>query len=222
MIGAGGFEFPLQLATDFLSFESLRDAELALMDIDPRTLARTERLLGRVVEGHSLPTRISATTDRRVALAGADLVVCCFQVGGLDAYALDVEIPRRYGVDQTVGDTLGPGGIFRGLRTLTVLEGLVRDLGELCPDAWLLQYANPMAINCWYALDQGARVVGLCHSVHHTTEFLRNLLGVAPERWSYRAAGVNHQAWILEAHVAGEDVLPELRVALEQYGNGER
>ena len=222
MIGAGGFEFPLQLANDFLSFESLRDSELALMDINPLTLSRTERLLGRVVVGHDLPTRVSATTDRREALEKADLVVCCFQVGGLDAYALDIEIPRRYGIDQTVGDTLGPGGIFRGLRTLTVLEGLVAEMCELCPDATLLQYANPMAINCWYASSQGATTVGLCHSVHHTTEFLRQLLRAPEDGWAYRAAGVNHQAWILEATSNGRDVMPELRLALEQYGRGER
>ena len=222
MIGAGGFEFPLRLATDFLSFESLRDSELALMDINPVTLARTERLLGRVVEGHAFPTRVSATTDRREALAGADLVVCCFQVGGLDAYALDIKIPRRYGVDQTVGDTLGPGGVFRGLRTLTVLEELTADMRALCPDATLLQYANPMAINCWYASTQDVTTVGLCHSVHHTTEFLRSLLGVAKDVWAYRAAGINHQAWILEATSDGRDVLPELGLALDQYGRGER
>lgn len=222
MIGAGGFEFPLQLATDFLSFESLRDSELALMDIDPMTLARTERLLRRIVDAHELPTTVTATTDRREALAGAELVVCCFQVGGLDAYSLDIEIPRRYGIDQTVGDTLGPGGIFRGLRTMAVLEGLVADVVELCPEAWLLQYANPMAINCWYTLNHEVKVVGLCHSVHHTTEFLRSLLGAPRERWSYRAAGVNHQSWILEAKVDGRDVLPELGRALEEYGNGAR
>ncbi len=221
IIGAGGFEFPLQLATDFLSFESLRDSELALMDIDPRTLGRTERLLQHVVDSHSLPTRISATTDRRQALEGADLVVCCFQVGGLEAYALDIEIPRRYGIDQTVGDTLGPGGIFRGLRTMVVLESLVADMAEVCPQAWLLQYANPMAINCRLAYEHGARVVGLCHSVHHTTEFLRSLLRIPRQSWSYRAAGVNHQAWILEAKADGRDVLPELRLALARYGNGE-
>jgi alpha-galactosidase len=221
MIGAGGFEFPLRLATDYLSFESLRGCELALMDIDPLTLARTERLLGRVVQARGFPTRVTATTDRREALTSADLVVCCFQVGGLEAYSLDVEIPRRYGVDQTVGDTLGPGGIFRGLRTLTVLEGLVAEMAEACPGATLLQYANPMAINCWYAFSHGVTTIGLCHSVHHTTEFLRSLLGVSADAWSYRAAGVNHQAWILEAASNGRDVLPELRSALDRYGRGE-
>ena len=122
IVGAGGFEFPLTLGADFLSFESMRDAHLVLMDIDPVTLARTERHLRRVVDAHGLPARITATTDRRAALTGADIVVVCFQVGGVDAYALDIEIPRRYGIDQTVGDTLGPGGIFRGLRSMHALE----------------------------------------------------------------------------------------------------
>jgi alpha-galactosidase len=222
IIGAGGFEFPLQLATDFLSFESLIDVQLTLMDIDPITLARTERLVQRVVEGQRLPAVIEATTDRRAALAHADVVVVCFQVGGLEAYALDVEIPRRYGVDQTVGDTLGPGGVFRGLRSLNVLEGLVADMSDVCPDALLLQYANPMAINCWFAAAEGASTVGLCHSVQHTAESLRRILGVPPADWSFRAAGINHQAWFLEARIAGRDALSELREAVREYGRGER
>ena len=122
----------------------MRDAHLVLMDIDPVTLARTERHLRRVVDAHGLPARITATTDRRAALTGADIVVVCFQVGGVDAYALDIEIPRRYGIDQTVGDTLGPGGIFRGLRSMHALAPITRDMREVCPDALLLQYANPM------------------------------------------------------------------------------
>jgi alpha-galactosidase len=222
IIGAGGFEFPLQLATDFLSFESLIDVHLVLMDIDSATLARTERLVRRVVEGHRLPAIVEATTDRRVALTKADVVVTCFQVGGLDAYAMDVEIPRRYGLDQTVGDTLGPGGVFRGLRSLNVLEGLVHDMGDLCPGALLLQYANPMAINCWYAAGEGANTVGLCHSVQHTAELLRSLLDVTSAEWSFRAAGINHQSWFLEARSGGRDVLDELRKAVREYGRGER
>ena len=222
IIGAGGFEFPLTLGADFLSFESLRDAELVLMDIDPATLARTERHLRRVVETHDLPARITATTDRRAALTGADVVVCCFQVGGVDAYALDIEIPRRYGIDQTVGDTLGPGGIFRGLRSMHALAPICRDMQEVCPDALLLQYANPMAINCWYTSGEGIHTVGLCHSIQHTAEFLAGVVGAADGRWSFRAAGINHQSWLLEYRIDGRDALGELRDAVRAYARGER
>ena len=157
IIGAGGYEFPLQLMNDFLSFPSLQDAHYALMDIDPESLRRTERLARQLIEAHGLSARLEPTTERKEALAGADFVVVCFQVGGRDAYAVDMEIPRRYGVDQTVGDTLGPGGVFRGLRSMKALEEITRDMHDLCPDALLLNYANPMAINCWFASGQGIR-----------------------------------------------------------------
>jgi alpha-galactosidase len=222
IVGAGGFEFPLTLGADFLSFESLRDAHLVLMDIDPGTLARTEGHLRRVVDAHGLPARISATTDRRAALRGADVVVCCFQVGGVSAYALDVEIPRRYGVDQTVGDTLGPGGIFRGLRSMHALAEICRDMQELCPDALLLQYANPMAINCWFTSGEGIRTVGLCHSIQHTAEFLAGVVGATDGHWSFRAAGINHQSWLLEYRIDGHDALDRLRDAVRAYACGER
>jgi alpha-galactosidase len=222
VIGAGGYEFPLQLMNDFLSFESMRGSTFALMDIDPASLARTERLARRLVEAHQLPARIQPTTDRRQALAGADFVVTCFQVGGREAYAHDMEIPRAYGVDQTVGDTLGPGGVFRGLRSLPAFEEITRDMRDLCPDALLLNYANPMSINCWYAAGEGVRTVGLCHSVQHTADELAAIMGFAPGEWSFRAAGINHQAWMLEYRHRGRDVLPELREAVNAYNRGER
>ena len=202
IVGAGGFEFPLTLGADFLSFESMRDAHLVLMDIDPVTLARTERHLRRVVEAHGLPARITATTDRRAALTGADFVVVCFQVGGVDAYALDIEIPRRYGIDQTVGDTLGPGGIFRGLRSMHALEPITRDMREVCPDALLLQYANPMSINCWYTSGEGVRTVGLCHSVQHTADFLASVIGASPGELVVH--GRRHQPPVVAARVPPE------------------
>jgi alpha-galactosidase len=222
IVGAGGFEFPLRLGADFLSFESMRDAHLVLMDIDPGTLARTEGHLRRVVEAHGLPARITATTDRRAALTGADVVVVCFQAGGVEAYALDIELPRRYGIDQTVGDTLGPGGIFRGLRSMHALAPITRDMREVCPDALLLQYANPMSMNCWYTSGEGVRTVGLCHSVQHTADFLASVIGAPPGTASFRAAGINHQSWLLEYRVGGRDALAELRTAVLQYARGER
>lgn len=222
IVGAGGFEFPVTLMNDFLSFTSLQSAEFALMDIDPVTLGRTKRLTQGLVDTHKLPARITATTDLREALKGTDFVVTCFQAGGRDAYAFDVEIPRKYGVDQTVGDTLGPGGVFRGLRSMKALEEITRTMSEVCPDALLLNYTNPMSINCAFTSGEGIRTVGLCHSVQHTADELANILGYAPGEWSFRSAGINHQAWMLEFRHHGVDVLPELKAAVNAYARGER
>jgi alpha-galactosidase len=221
IIGAGGYEFPLQLMNDFLSYPSLRGATYVLMDIDPASLRRTERLAGRLVDAHGLPARVQATTDRRTALRGADFVVSCFQVGGREAYAVDMEIPRRYGVDQTVGDTMGPGGVFRGLRSMAALEEITRDMRDLCPDALLLNYANPMSVNCWFAAGEGIRTTGLCHSVQHTADELAAVMGLDDGAWSFRAAGINHQAWMLELRHHGQDVLPQLREKVPAYHRGE-
>src|SRR5215212_11518125 len=131
IVGAGGYVFPLRLVGDLLSFLELRDATIALMDIDADRLERTADAARELVDHHRFPTRIEATTDRRCALAGASHVVITFQVGGLDAYRRDVEIPRRYGLDQTVGDTLGPGGVFRFLRSAPVFQSIAADMHEL-------------------------------------------------------------------------------------------
>jgi len=222
VIGAGGYEFPLQLMNDFLSFSSTQDAHYALMDIDPASLARTERLARRLVDAHGLPATIDPTTDRATALNGADFVVVCFQVGGRDAYAVDMEVPRKYGLDQTVGDTLGPGGVFRGLRSMKALDEITRDMLRYCPDALLLNYANPMAINCWFTSGQGIRTTGLCHSVQHTADELASIMGLEDGTWSFRAAGINHQAWMLDFRHHGRDVMAELRAAVNEYHRGER
>ena len=169
IIGAGGYEFPLQLMNDFLSFPSLQDAHVRA---DGHRPAVAWRAPSGSRGGSSRRTACRRGSSRPpiapTALRGADFVVVCFQVGGRDAYAVDMEIPRRYGVDQTVGDTLGPGGVFRGLRSMKALEEITRDMRELCPDALLLNYANPMAINCWFALraghpDDGAVPLGPAH-----------------------------------------------------------
>jgi alpha-galactosidase len=222
IVGAGGYTFPVRLMNDFLSFPSLGDAHYTLMDIDPVPLDRTARLSQRIIDSHHLPARITTTTDLRESLRGADFVVTCFQVGGLKAYAPDVEIPRRYGVDQTVGDTLGPGGIFRGLRSLKAFDEITQAMKEICPDALLLNYANPMSINCAFAAGTGVKTIGLCHSVQHTADELANILGYADGDWSFRSAGINHQAWILEFRHFGRDVMPELRDAVNAYHRGER
>lgn len=222
IIGAGGYEFPLQLMNDFLAFPSLQDAEFALMDIDRDAAERTARLAGEISGAHQLPAKITATDDLDEALAGTGFVVTCFQAGGREAYAYDVEIPRRYGVDQTVGDTLGPGGVFRGLRSMKALDEITAAMLARCPDAVLLNYTNPMSINCLFAAGTGIRTVGLCHSVQHTADELGAIMGYAPGSWSFRSAGINHQAWILEFRHEGRDVLDEVHAAVNAYHGGER
>lgn len=220
LIGAGGYVFPLRLIQDILAFPELQDSTFALMDIDASRLERTAGTARKLVERHKLPARIDSTTDRRQALDGADYVIITFQVGGLEAYKFDVEIPRAYGVDQTVGDTLGPGGIFRGLRTVAVLQEIATDMHELCPEALLIQYANPMAINSWAMNRLGINNVGLCHSVQGTSKMLAKTLEVPYEEVAFRAAGINHQAWFLEFKRGDEDLLPRIRDVMtrEHFG----
>jgi len=211
IIGAGGYVFPLTEVRDILSFPTLQDSTISLMDIDATRLERTARGAHGLVEMFNLPARIEVTTDRRQALKDADFVICTFQVGGLEAYKYDVEIPREYGIDQTVGDTLGPGGIFRGLRSAAVLIDMARDMHELCPDAILIQYANPMAINCWVTLECGINTIGFCHSVQGTSRMLAEEAGLPYDECSFVSAGINHQAWFIKFHHKGKDVLPLIR-----------
>ncbi|RCK71297.1 alpha-galactosidase [Desertihabitans brevis] len=211
IIGAGGFVFPFRLVGDLLSFPALRSARLHLMDIDAGRLAPVAAAARELVDHHGLDATVVETTDLRQALGGADFVIITFQVGGVEAYRHDVEIPRRYGVDQTVGDTLGPGGVFRFLRSVRAYDEIVEAAGELCPDATVINYANPMAMATGYLNARGLRTVGLCHSVQGTTRMLARTLGVPYEEVSYRCAGINHQSWVLEFRRGAEDLYPRLR-----------
>lgn len=211
IIGAGGFVFPLTIVRDVCSFPELRQSTISLMDIAPDRLERTAEGARALVDEFDLPTTIEPTTDRRQSLDGADFVVVTWQVGGLEAFRYDVEIPREYGVDQPVGDTLGPGGVFRGLRTIEALKGFCADVIEFCPHALVLNYANPMAINTWATYELGVNVVGLCHSIQGTSAMLAGDVGVPVEECNYRAAGINHQAWFIQFEHNGRDLLPVMR-----------
>jgi alpha-galactosidase len=217
-IGAGSVEFTRNLVGDILAFEELADAEIALHDIDAErleTAAGIARLVGR---GVGVEPNVTATLDRRAALDGASYVINSVQVGGLDATRRDYEVPLRYGLRQTIGDTLGIGGIVRALRTAPVMLGIGRDMAEVCPDAWLLNYTNPMAMLCWitYAGTPTARVVGLCHSVQHTTRQLAEIAGVPFEDVAFVGAGINHQSFILRFERDGEDLYPLVDAAIER------
>ena len=180
-IGAGSTVFTRNLIGDVLSLPELRDSTtFALMDIDPDRLRTSSVVADRLVAAHGAGARVEAMLDRREALDGADYVVTSFQVGGLDPSTLvDFEVPKRFGLRQTIADTLGVGGIMRGLRTIPVLLDVCRDMEEQCPDALLLQYVNPMAMLCWAVAEASPiRTVGLCHSVQHTAAELASDLGV--------------------------------------------
>ncbi|MGC9064385.1 MAG: alpha-glucosidase/alpha-galactosidase, partial [bacterium] len=148
-IGAGSVVFAKRLIMDILSYPELSNSEIALMDINRERLDLIYALTKKLIEKMNCNAKVTATLDRREALDGADYVINMIQVGGLEMFDKDCEIPRRYGIDQTVGDTIGPGGVFRGLRTIPVVLDIAKDMSELCPNALFINYSNPMAINCW-------------------------------------------------------------------------
>lgn len=212
-IGAGSVVFARNLTVDLLGFEALRDStELVLMDIDEDRLATAGTVARHVAAHFGAGARIETTTDRRAAVDGADYVVTMFQVGGYrPATVTDFEIPKRFGLRQTIADTLGAGGIMRGLRTIPVLLDLCREIEELAPDALLLQYVNPMVSNCWAIAEAtGVRTVGLCHSVQHTAWQIAKDVGVPPDELDYLCAGINHVAFYLRLRHGEEDVYPRL------------
>lgn len=211
IIGAGGYVFPLRLIGDLLSFPALRGSTLCLMDINAERLHPVADATRELINHHQLGAAVQETTDRREALRDAEFVIITFQVGGIDSYRHDVEIPRRYGVDQPVGDTIGPGGVFRFLRSASSYAEIVADARELCPNAQFINYANPMAMATGYLNALGVRAVGLCHSVQGTTRMLARALEVPYEEVAYRCAGINHQAWVLEFQRGNTDLYPQLR-----------
>jgi alpha-galactosidase len=212
-VGAGSVVFTRQLVNDLVGYPDLAGLELVLHDIDPARLAVAEGTAHRANETAGAHLGIRAEADRRRALEGADFVVNMVQVGGIDATRKDLEIPARYGLQQTIGDTTGVGGVFRGLRTFPFLSGLAADMLDVCPDAMLLNYTNPMAMNVWWlsVVAPELKAIGLCHSVYWTAHGLSELVGAPFDRVRYRAAGVNHQAWLLEWSLDGEDLYPRLR-----------
>ncbi len=215
LIGAGSIAFARRLIVDLLAFEELQDATYALVDIDPERLELSAELMRHIVATRGLPARVEAHTEARAALPGCDAVITMINVGE-DEYVHDLRIPQKYGVDQQVGDTIGPGGVFRGLRAAPVLIEICRDIEAECPDAWLLNYTNPMAIVTW-AMNVATRVklVGLCHSVQGTSRQLASYIGKPYEEMTYWVAGINHMAWFLELKWRGGNAYPLLRKALE-------
>ena len=216
-IGAGSTVFARNLLGDILGFEELAESEITLFDIDAERLETSELVARRVADTLGAPAKIVSTTDRRAALDGADYAINMIQVGGYEPCTVtDFEVPKRFGLRQTIADTLGIGGIMRGLRTIPVILSMCADMEELCPDTWFLNYTNPMAINC-RAVSRASsiRTVGLCHSVQGTAFELAQDLGIPYREIDYLAAGINHMAFYLRFERDGEDLYPRLRALAE-------
>ena len=216
-IGAGSTVFARNLLTDLFTFPELHRSTVRLMDIDADRLRDSATVARRVAHEAGAAPTLEATTDRRAALRGADYVVNMVQVGGYEPGTVtDFAIPNSYGLRQTIGDTLGIGGIMRGLRTIPVLLDIARDMEELCPDALFLNYSNPMAMLTWAMQEAtGVRTVGLCHSVFGTAHELAHILGVPPQETDYLCAGINHMAFYLRLEHCGRDLYPRLREVAE-------
>src|SRR3954471_12941921 len=215
-IGAGSIEFTRDLLGDLLTYDDLGELHVALHDIDRERLETAEAMSRWTAQELGAQPSLSTHLDRREALDGADFAINMIQVGGHAATLLDFEIPARHGLRQTIADTLGIGGIFRALRTIPVMLAIGADMAELCPDAWLLNYTNPMAMLC-QAYAHGSphtKIVGLCHSVQHTTRKLADLTGTPFDDVTFVGAGVNHQAFILRFERDGEDLYPKLDAAI--------
>jgi alpha-galactosidase len=216
IIGAGSVGFTRTLVRDILCVPELQDVEFALTDINEHNLAMVTQILERVVAVNRLPTRISATTDRRAGLSGARYVINCARVGGLEAFADDIRIPLQYGVDQCVGDTICAGGILYGQRSISAILDFCQDIREVAePGAQMLNYANPMAMNTWAAIDYGGvETIGLCHGVQHGWRQIAEALGAEnPGDVEYICAGINHQTWYIDLRYKGRRVTKDELVA---------
>jgi alpha-galactosidase len=214
-IGAGSFGFTRNLVRDILTFPAFADATICLMDIDPERLAAIRKAAEKIVAAGSYPATVLTTTDRAEALQGADGVVCTILAGGVQVWRHDIEIPKKYGVDINIGDTRGPSGIFRALRTIPVMLDICRDIERYCPQAIFLNYTNPMAMLCRAMQDQSkVQVTGLCHSVQGTAEMLAQWIGAPMEEVTFVSAGINHQAWYLDFRWKGQDAYPLIRAAV--------
>ncbi len=219
MIGAGSLVFCKTLTMDILATDALKGSEICLMSRTKPKLDRMETFVERVIDENQLPATVWSTLDRREALKDADYVIVMIQVGGVDAFKFDYEVPMKYGVDQCIGDSLGPGGVFRGLRTIPVLADIVRDMEELCPDALMINYANPMAA-CCLALGRVSNVpfIGLCHGVQTTLDLIGSYVGVPKEQIDFTCAGINHMGWFISLRDKrdGRDLQPILRENIEK------
>lgn len=213
-LGAGSTVFAKNVLGDVMCTPALQESEIALFDIDSERLKDSELLLTAINENcNEGRASIKSYLDRRAALKGADYVVCAVQIGGYDPCTItDFEVPKKYGLRQTIGDTLGIGGIFRALRTIPVFMDFVRDMEEMCPEAYFLNYTNPMSmVTGAVQRFSGIKTVGLCHSVQVCSKSLLNTVGMPTDNVTDKIAGINHMAWLLEIKRNGVDLYPEIK-----------
>jgi alpha-galactosidase len=216
-IGAGSLGFTRGLVRDVLTFPLLSDATICLMDINAERLDFARKSVQRIVDMGHYPAKVEATMDRVEALKGADFVLVTILVGETEIWRYDIEIPKKYGVDTNVGDTRGPSGIFRALRTIPVMVSIVKDMERYCPNAIMLNYTNPMAMLCrTLQRVSDIPVTGLCHSVQGTAEMLAEWIGAPMSEITYTCAGINHQAWYLKYDWNGKDAYPLIRAAMDK------
>jgi alpha-galactosidase len=217
-IGAGSFGFTRGLVRDILTFDAFKDAEIALMDIDDERLAFTKTAVQRIIDAGNYPAKVTATKKRTEAIKGADGVVITILQGGPQVFRTDIEIPKKYGVDINVGDTRGPSGIFRTLRTLPPMLEIVKDVNDLAPNAVVLNYTNPMAMLCrgMQGVYPKMSITGLCHSVQGTAGMLAKWIGADMKDITYFCAGINHQAFYLKYEWNGKDAYPLIRKAISE------
>ncbi|GEN57211.1 alpha-galactosidase [Halolactibacillus alkaliphilus] len=211
-LGAGSTVFAKNVLGDCMTVEALQNFEFALYDIDHERLNDSERMLTNLKESLQSTVKVVAYHDRKDALRGAKYVINAIQVGGYDPCTItDFEVPKKYGLRQTIADTLGIGGIFRNLRTIPVMQDFAKDIKEVCPDAWFLNYTNPMAVLTNIMLKEGIKTVGLCHSVQVCTDHLLDSLDMPKDNIQWKIAGINHMAWLLEITQDGKDLYPEIK-----------
>ncbi len=216
-IGAGSLGFTRGLVRDILTFPELAGSTLSLMDIDPDRLEFAKTAVQRIVDAGNYPAKVEATLNRREALEGADAVLCTILAAPVSVWRHDIEIPKKYGVDTNVGDTRGPSGVFRALRTIPIMVDICRDMEAVCPDAILLNYTNPMAMLCRAMQGETKiRLTGLCHSVQGTAHMLANWIGAPINEITYLSAGINHQSFYIEYKWNGKDAYPLIREAVEK------
>lgn len=214
-IGAGSFAFTRKLVKDILTFPALVDSLIVLMDIDSERLAFSKKAVEKIIEAGHYPAKVLATQDRVEALRDADGVVCTILANGVDVWRHDIEIPKKYNIDLNVGDTRGPAGIFRALRTIPIMMDICRDIEMYCPNAVFLNYTNPMTMLCGAMQNYSdVNVVGLCHSVQGTAKSIAKWINAPFDQITYTCAGINHQAWFLEYKWNGKDAYPLIRKAV--------
>jgi alpha-galactosidase len=216
-IGAGSQGFTRRLVRDILTFPILRNANICLMDIDAERLKFAQKAVQRIVDLGKYPARIEATMNREKALNEADAVICTILVGGTNIWQYDIIIPKKYGININIGDTRGPSGVFRALRTIPIMLSIVKDMEKHCPDALLLNYTNPMAMLC-RAMQRISfiKITGLCHSVQGTAMMLARWIKAPFQEITYTCAGINHQAWYIKYNWNKKDAYPLIHEAIKK------